>query len=588
MSSKKRKTTQFLLSEKVAPTGPGKYDIYPGYRVPEYSIKSGFDALAEFIVNHNTVVIDGYAGVFWEDFIENLGENLHGKGVSFFFHSVSAAFKGSQVIDELIEPFLGGNDPLFGRRTILNLEDFFHPDHLNKIVADADTGINILYGTGAALCGWDGPLIYVDLPKNELQFRMRAGAISNLGAEKPFAPKAMYKRFYFVDWVVLNKHKQKVLPQIDVLVDDQRPGNPFFIDGKDFRRYLREMSENCFRVRPWFEPGPWGGTWMKDNIAQLNLDVPNYAWSFELIVPENGLMLEDNGKMLEFSFDFLMFQENRNVLGEAADRFGYEFPIRFDYLDTFDGGNLSVQVHPQQDYFVKEFGENFTQDECYYMLDTKNDARVYLGFRDDIDSEKFRSELEESFENSSVVEIDKFVNTVPAGKHDLFLIPNGTIHGSGKDNLVLEISSTPYIFTFKLYDWLRMDLDGKPRPLNIDRGFKNLDFTRKGRVIEKEHISKPTLIEQGADWKLFHLPTHRDHFYDVHRYEFNTSIEIRTNNQCHVMMLVEGTSLILETEKGMKLRFNFGETFVIPAACKKYLLFNESDVPCKVVKAFVK
>jgi mannose-6-phosphate isomerase class I len=254
----------------------------------------------------------------------------------------------------------------------------------------------------------------------------------------------------------------------------------------------------------------------------------------------------------------------------------------------FRSGNLSVQVHPQQDYFVKEFGEAFTQDECYYILNTKEDADVYLGFREDIDPEKFRAELERSFAHSTKVEVDKFVHSERANKHDLFLIPSGTIHGSGKNNLVLEISSTPYIFTFKLYDWLRLDLEGNPRPLNIERGFKNLDFNRKGSVVQREHISKPALIEQGDDWKLIHLPTHRAHFYDVHRFEFASSVEVETNNQCHVMMLVEGTSLVLETSQGLKQRFNFAETFVISAACKKYTLINESSSPCKVVKAFVK
>lgn len=584
----KRKTTQFLIPEKVEATEQGSYDIYPGFKVPENAIRTGYKELADYIETQKIVVIDGYQGVFWEEFCNTIGLLLNKKGQKVVWHNVSSGLKESDEIDRMIAPFLGADDPIFGKRTSLKLEDFFNLESLNNIKADDEADINILYGSGSDLCQWDAPLIYIDLPKNELQFRMRAGAITNLGAEKAFDAKAMYKRFYFVDWVVLNQHKQQLLSKIDIIVDDQRPGFPLWTTGLCLQNSLKEMSETFFRVRPWFEPGPWGGTWMKNNIDQLSEDVPNYAWSFELIVPENGLMLEDNGKMLEISFDFLMFQEYENVLGEAAKHFGYEFPIRFDYLDTFDGGNLSVQVHPKQDYFVKEFGETFTQDECYYMLDVKNDAHVYLGFKDDIKPEQFKTELELSYRNSTEVEINKYVKTVKANKHDLFLIPNGTIHGSGKDNLVLEISSTPYIFTFKLYDWLRLDLEGQPRPLNIERGFKNLDFDRKGDRVEKEHISKPTVIEQGTDWELFHLPTHEAHFYDVHRYEFETTVDVKTNKQCHIMMLVEGRSLVLETSNGIKQRFNFAETFVVPAACKSYRLINESGSPCKVVKAFVK
>src|SRR5205085_4695257 len=132
-----------------------------------------------------------------------------------------------------------------------------------------------------------------------------------------------------------------------------------------------------------------------------------------------------------------------------------------------------------------------------------------------------------------------------ASKHDLFLIPNGTIHSAGKNNLVLEISSTPYIFTFKMYDWLRLDLNGEPRAINIDHAFNNLRFEYKGDYVVKELISKPVRIAAGNDWEIFHLPTHAQHFYDVHRVEFDTEVSLTTGDSCNVMMLVEGSSVML-------------------------------------------
>jgi mannose-6-phosphate isomerase class I len=585
-----RKTSQHLAPSRVQPTPPGVYDIYPAYPLPPGRIDLGFPALAQRILGagHRTVVIEGFVGVLWDTFVPRLDAELRRLGATAAWHPVAGALRDESAIEALIAPFLGGDDPLFGTRCPLPASDFFSAASLQALPGESPESIRVIYGPGASLACTDALLIYVDVPKNEVQFRSRTGAITNFASRRPLPPKPMYKRMYFVDWPVLLRLRESLLPRIDIMVDEQRPDEPTLIGGTDLRAGLDAMARTIIRCRPWFEPGPWGGQWIKAHVPQLAQDAPNYAWSFELISPENGIAFESGGTMLEVSFDFLMMHNHRDVLGTFAGRFGYEFPIRYDFLDTFDGGNLSLQCHPRPDYVHRHFGECFTQDEAYYILDCSPGARVYLGFRDGVDPAAFRDQLEAGFRDALPVEVERHVQTHAAHRHDLFLIPHGTIHCSGVNNLVLEISATPYIFTFKMYDWQRLDLDGTPRPLNIARAFDNLNFDRQGETARRELISRPEVDRTGPDWRAVHLPTHERHFYDVIRYEFATTVEIATGGSCQVMNLVAGEWITVETADGARWRFNYAETFIVPAAAGSVRLINEGKSPVMVVATFLK
>ncbi|NLR59279.1 ROK family protein [Chitinophaga polysaccharea] len=581
-----RKTSQGLLPVTASTDDSGVYNIYPSFSSGE-KVYRGFASLATAIRNEKVIIIDGYGGVLWEHFREQLQGALSTENKKIYWYDISTCQKPAAAIDEMIAGSLNGDDPVFGKRYTGDLLDFFDEKKLKLINPDPAADICIIYGTGAALAGIKGKLLYADVPKNEIQYRMRAGSITNLGASEAGEPTQMYKRFYFVDWPVLSKHKAKLLPRVDYIIDEQRINEITWMKGDAFRNAIGRMLEQPFRARPWFEAGVWGGDWMKQHIPQLNQHEVNYAWSFELITPENGIVLEGENNLLEVSFDYLLYADNTKLLGKAAKRFGTEFPIRFDFLDTFDGGNLSIQCHPRPAYAKEHFGENFTQDETYYILDCNDDAVVYLGFQDDINPETFERALVDAQETGVEMDAEKYVQKFPAHKHDLFLIPNGTIHASGKNNMVLEISSTPYIFTFKQYDWQRLGLNGQPRPINIEHAMNNLYFDRKGDYVASKLISHPVVEAEWEGGRKIQLPTHEEHFYCVYRYEFTGSISIPTNNQCHICMLVEGESISVDSH-GHSADYHYAETFVVPAAAGNYQVTNRGNGKAFVVVAHVK
>jgi mannose-6-phosphate isomerase class I len=577
-----RKTEQALLPA-LLPSAPKHYRLYPHMELTSGVIELGYEALAETLSKYNTIILEGYSGVLWEDVRQRLESSLNQLGKTTAWHDVRHALKDKAVIDSMTAPHLG-DDPVFAMRYPGTLADFFDEQKLGQL-RPAGADITIVYGAGASLTNWQGFTVFLEVPKNEIQFRSRAQSITNLFEPVATDPKQMYKQFYFLDWVVLNRHKAALLPKLGLVVDTQRQDTPTFMSGETFRQALQEQTTRPLRVRPWFEPGAWGGQRLESLIPDLPQNVPNYAWSFEAIMPENGLIFSSDHRLFEVSFDWLMMQHAREVLGQHETRFGQEFPIRFNFLDTFEGGNLSLQCHPTPEYIKKHFGETFTQDETYYILDSKDNAKVYLGFHEDIDPQMFREVLEHSQASKCPVEVEHFVQTHPANKHELFLIPHGTIHASGKDVLVLEISATPYIFTFKVYDWLRLDLDGKPRPINIARAFDNLNFGRKGELVTKDLIAKARVINHTETCRVVHLATHPDHFYDVHRLEFQGDIAVRCEGSCHVLSLVEGDSITLEAN-GSRQTYYYLETIIIPAAVQNYRLISQNKA--KVVKAFLK
>lgn len=504
-----------------------------------------------------------------------------------------AAFKDPATIDRIVEPDVT-DDPVFGRVSFLTIDDFLDPGALADLraqVRDA-SGTVVVHGPAASLIADTGVLVYADLPRWEAQMRMRAGEFANLGVRNHELRWALrYKRAYFVDWRVADRLKKALWERMDFVLDSVELAAPKMIAANVMLDALEACAHRPFRVVPYFDPAPWGGQWMR-TVCDLDPEPDNYGWCFDCVPEENSLLLTFGDARFEIPAQNLVYREPRALLGDAVlGRFGDEFPIRFDFLDTMGGSNLSLQVHPLTEYIQERFGMHYTQDESYYLLDAEPEAHVYLGVRDGVDRAAMLRDLRRAEAGEISFPADTYVNRFPGQRHDHFLIPAGTLHCSSRC-MVLEISATPYIFTFKLWDWDRPGLDGRPRPVHIDHGERVIRWERDTTYARAHLINQITPIAEGDGWREERTGLHAAEFIETRRHWFTGTAPHAALDRVCVLNLVEGEQATVTSPDGVfePYEVHYAETFIVPAAAGAFEITpsGRDPAPCATIKAFVR
>jgi mannose-6-phosphate isomerase class I len=579
------------------------YDKSPFIPVPcpADACVTGWDAIAnrlrQSIANRasrkTVVVVECYTGMDESGVLRELQQQLQPA----LTLPARKAMLSPEKIDSLVAPFLGGDDPVFGFLSGLTLPQFFDEENLwsyRTHVEKVDEGLVLIVGCGASLIADGDILVYADLARWEAQLRFRRNEASNLGVDNSsLAASLQYKRAFFVDWRVCDRWKRPLINKWDFVLDTNNPREPKLADGESVRRGLRHAVTRPFRVVPFFDPAPWGGQWMKE-FCDLDRNAKNYGWCFDCVPEENSLLLKFGGTLFEIPSIDLVFNQPQALLGEAVHaRFGDEFPIRFDFLDTMGGGNLSFQVHPLTEYIQQYFGMHYTQDESYYMLDAGPDAGVYLGLRENVNRVAMARDLEVAQAGGAPFQAEKYANRFPAKKHDHFLIPAGTVHCSGAQSMVLEISATPYIFTFKMWDWGRLGLDGKPRPIYLQHGLANVQWDRDTNWTKQNLVNRFEPLGSGDGWREERTGLHEREFIETRRHWFTKTVPHDTRGGVNVLNLVEGNKAIVESPNGAFEPFivHYAETFIVPAAVGRYTIRPADPAAGQelaTIKAFVR
>lgn len=308
------------------------------------------------------------------------------------------------------------------------------------------------------------------------------------------------------------------------------------------------------KLKPVFKDYIWGGTRLKSDFG-FESDLDKLAEGWMLSCHKDGKNIIENGEYKGKTLDEVIEEKGKEkVVGTRSLDFPY-FPVLIKLIDAKD--NLSIQVHPDNDYAQRVEGE-FGKTEIWYVLDATDDAQLIYGFKNKISSEEFV----DAIKNNTLTDV---LNSVKVKKGDLLFIEAGTVHAIGKGTLVAEIQQNSNT-TYRVYDYGRLGADGKPRELHID---KAVDVSK---TEPPKYDIKPMGEPEKFNDYTKTLLTKCD-LFTVNHYELNGKVTLEANEKSfnHVLV-VDGAGTINDID------FKKGDSFYIPANYGKYEINGKCEI----------
>ena len=308
-----------------------------------------------------------------------------------------------------------------------------------------------------------------------------------------------------------------------------------------------------FKLEPAFKDYIWGGTRLRDEYGK-NCDYDKVAESWELSCHKDGASVISGGEFGGLTLQGYIDKVGRQVLGTNCEKFE-NFPILIKLIDAKD--NLSVQVHPDNDYAQRVEGE-YGKTEMWYIVDCDEGAELLYGFRHEISKEEFAQRIADN----TLLEV---TNNVPVHKGDVFFIKSGTLHAIGKGILIAEIQQNSNT-TYRIYDYGRVGKDGKPRELHVE---KAKDVTKLAPA--ESYPDTPAVRENGAEIKLLS----KCEYFTTYKVDIDEKAEFCADESSFVSLLIlEGTPFVTdgEPEKTADEAVNAkkGDSLFIPAGSGKF------------------
>ncbi len=556
------------------------------------------------------VAFDGYTTADFGRAANLLEQQLHVRGLKTRALDWRAAYKSEKELWDLVDSRLSwdrSEDPtlLFGRIYKGGYEGLLDPQKIEALYGNELTEagcVTIVYGPGCLVHSQRDRYdvrIWMDVTPKESILRIRRGQYINLGMDSPLTTPLIIRRCYYCDFEVAVGLRREILSSggVDWYMETDRPEDMKLLPYDAFSSILQSLAAWPFRCKPVYLEGVWGGSYMK-KLRGLPREMRNAAWVFDLIPMEVSILVQVGATVVEFPFSTFFMKEGQAVLGPSAlQKFGGYFPIRFNYDDSYHStGNMSIQCHSGSAFNKDNFDEFGRQDESYYVVVTGHDAKTFIGWRDDADIPEFFRAIEAADTRREPVDYMKYVNYEESKPGLQVMLPAGTIHSSGRNQVILEIGSlTIGSYTYKMYDYLRLDFDGKQRPIHTKLGERNVNQERRASVIHdpasKDYIvQKPRLAASGEGWEEYIVGENEQLYFSLRRLEFEKACRQDTAGRFHVLTLVDGERIRVRSLAHPERSYEaaFMDLVVVPASMGQYVIENLGAEPIRVHKTLLR
>ncbi|MDD3214857.1 MAG: class I mannose-6-phosphate isomerase [Eubacteriales bacterium] len=546
------------------------------------------------------VAIDGYAGAPFETLRHALTQQLGGETVRL----IDARTLLKTDLDAVVAPCLPTDremDPvlLYGVRYDGGYDGLQDQERVTALWKALQTDdICVVIGQGALA----KPLqqaydlkIWMDITPRQAALNFKYGKATNLGCAEALPYAAMMRRNYYVDFEVAIDLRWQLLRAgtIDLYVSADDPDAMMMLDFPALTELFDTLRRKPFRCRPVYLEGVWGGFYFK-RLRKLPEEMRNCAWVFDMIPLEVSLVAVVAGREIEVPFFTFVQQQGEKLLGkETMEKFGGYFPVRFNYDDTYHAnGNMSIQCHPGEDYVVQNHHELGRQDESYYVCITGQGAKTFLGFQEEGSCDAFLTAAKRAEKTGELIDYEKYLNYVPSKPGTQVMIPSGTIHASGRNQVILEIGSlTVGSYTYKLYDYQRIDPQtGMPRPIHLKAGEKVLHPEYTHDWVERNLVNHGGVVRQGEGWKEIVVGEHDLLYFSLRNLVFDKQIEDDTKGTFHVLTLVDGEKVRVESLRDPSRGFEAlsMDILVVPADFGPYRIINQGLGVVTVHKTLLK